>query len=114
MQSILPDELRGLINSEHGNQQSSSLFGEVYYELNDTTKLTVGLRYDDNSNYFMLLNTLGDATTAGAIAAACSRAAGGAFIRSTDCGYADGTQSNTATTGKLAIQKSLSDDVMVY
>jgi outer membrane receptor protein involved in Fe transport len=114
MQSILPDELRGLINSEHGNQQSTSLFGEVYYELNDTTKLTVGLRYDDNSNYFMLLNTLGDATTAGAIAAACSRAAGGAFIRSTDCGYADGTQSNTATTGKLAIQKSLSDDVMVY
>ena len=25
MQSILPDELRGLINSEHGNQQSLSL-----------------------------------------------------------------------------------------
>ena len=114
MQSILPNELRGLINSEHGNQESTSFFGEVYYELNDTTKLTAGLRYDDNSNYFMLLNTLGDATAGGALAAACSRAAGGAFIRSTDCGYADGTQSNDAVTGKLAIQKNLSDDVMVY
>ena len=45
MQSILPDELRGLINSEHGNQDSTSFFGEVYYDLNDTTKLTAGLRY---------------------------------------------------------------------
>ena len=114
MQSILPDELRGLINSTHGNQESTSFFGEVYYELNDTTKLTAGLRYDDNDNYFMLLNTLGDATTGGAIAAACARAAGGALIRTTDCGYADGSQSNDAVTGKLAIQKALSDDVMVY
>jgi len=114
MQSILPDELRGLINSEHGNQDSTSFFGEVYYDLNDTTKITAGLRYDDNNNYFMLLNTLGDATPQGALAAACARAAGGAFIRSTDCGYAAGTQSNDAVTGKLAIQKALSDDVMVY
>ena len=43
MNSILPLELRGLINSEHGNQDSTSLFGEVYYELDDATKLTVGL-----------------------------------------------------------------------
>ncbi|GIR95501.1 MAG: hypothetical protein CM15mP98_04710 [Paracoccaceae bacterium] len=62
MQSILPNELRGLINSEHGNQESKSLFGEVYYEINDTTKITAGLRYDENDAYFMLLNTLGDAT----------------------------------------------------
>ena len=35
MNSILPLELRGLINSEHGNQDSTSFFGEVYYELDD-------------------------------------------------------------------------------
>tara|TARA_B100000242_G_scaffold286401_1_gene251956 strand:- start:991 stop:3909 length:2919 start_codon:yes stop_codon:yes gene_type:complete len=114
MQSILPNELRGLINSEHGNQESKSLFGEVYYEINDTTKITAGLRYDENDAYFMLLNTLGDATPSGALAAACARAAGGVLVRSTDCGYADGTQSNDAITGKLAIQKALSDDVMIY
>ena len=28
MQSILPLELRGLINSEHGDQESSSMYGE--------------------------------------------------------------------------------------
>ena len=24
------------------------MYGEVYYDLDDTTKLTVGLRYDEN------------------------------------------------------------------
>ena len=114
MQSILPLELRGLINSEHGNQDSTSLFGEVYYELDDTTKLTFGLRYDDNYNYFQLLNTLGDATAAGQASAACSRANNGAFVKSLDCGYAGGTATNDSVTGKVAIQKALNDDVMVY
>ena len=114
MNSILPLELRGLINSEHGNQDSTSFFGEVYYELDDTTKLTFGLRYDDNYNYFQLINTLGDATAAGQLSAACSRANNGAFVKSLSCGYSGGTATNDAVTGKLALQKALSDDVMVY
>ena len=114
MQSILPLELRGLINSEHGDQESSSVYGEVYYDLDDTTKLTVGLRYDENSNYFQLLNTLGDATVNGALSAACSRAAGGAFVKSLDCGFSGGTAENDAVTGKISIQKAINDDVMVY
>ena len=114
MQSILPLELRGLINSEHGDQESSSMYGELYYDLDDTTKLTVGLRYDENSNYFQLLNTLGDATVNGALSAACSRAAGGAFVKSLDCGFSGGTAENDAVTGKISIQKAINDDVMVY
>ena len=114
MNSILPLELRGLINSEHGNQDSTSMFGEIYYELDDTTKLTVGLRYDDNYNYFQLINTLGDATAAGQLSAACARANNGAFVKSLDCGYSGGTATNDSVTGKIAIQKALSDDVMVY
>lgn len=114
MQNILPPELRGLINSEHGDAESSSVFGEVYYELNDTTKLTFGLRYDENDNYFQLLNTLGDASASGAIAAQCSKANGGVMVRSLDCGYDGGSAANDTVTGKLAIQKALSDDVMVY
>ena len=43
MRFILPVELGGLINSDHGKQESSSLFGEVYYQLDDTTKLTLDL-----------------------------------------------------------------------
>ena len=74
--------LRGLINSEHGDAESTSFFGEVYYDLNDTTKLTVGLRYDENDNYFQLMNTLGDASAGGAIAAQCAKANGGVLVRS--------------------------------
>ena len=114
MNSILPLELRGLINSEHGNQDSTSLFGEVYYELDETTKLTVGLRYDDNYNYFQLINTLGDATAAGQLSAACSRANNGAFVKSLDCGFAGGDATNDSVTGKVAIQRAINDDVMVY
>ena len=114
MQSILPPELRGLINSEHGDAESTSFFGEVYYDLNDTTKLTVGLRFDENDNYFQLMNTLGDASASGAIAAQCAKANGGVLVRSLSCGYAGGEAANDATTGKIAIQKALSDDVMVY
>ena len=114
MQSILPPELRGLINSEHGDAESTSFFGEVYYDLDDTTKLTFGLRYDENDNYFQLLNSLGDASAGGAIAAQCAKANGGVMVRSTSCGYAGGNAANDAVTGKIAIQKAISDDVMVY
>ena len=114
MQNILPPELRGLINSEHGDAESTSMFGEVYYELDDTTKLTFGLRYDENDNYFQQLNTLGDASAGGAVAAQCSKANGGVLVRSLACGYSGGSAANDAITGKIAIQKALSDDVMVY
>ena len=114
MQNILPPLLRGLVNSEHGDAESTSMFGEVYYELNDTTKLTFGLRYDDNDNYFQQLNTLGDASASGAVAAQCSKANGGVLVRSLSCGYAGGSAANDSITGKIAIQKALSDDVMVY
>ena len=82
MQIFFHQNLRGLINSEHGDAESTSFFGEVYYDLNDTTKLTVGLRYDENDNYFQLMNTLGDASASGAIAAQCAKAAGGVLVRS--------------------------------
>ena len=49
--------------------------------LDDTTKLTVGLRYDENDNYFQLMNTLGDASASGAIAAQCAKANGGVLVR---------------------------------
>ena len=36
------------------------------------------------------------------------------FLSTRCCGVSFGTQPETAVTGKLAIQKNLSDDVMVY
>ena len=31
----------------HVHTESIALFGEMYYDLSDTTKLTLGLRYND-------------------------------------------------------------------
>ena len=110
-----PVKMGGLINSDHGKQQSSSLFGEVYYQLDDTTKLTFGLRYDDNDPEYSSHNALGDANAAGARMGVCARANGGVWTRDGEaCGISYGTQQETAVTGKIAVQKDLSDDVMVY
>ena len=109
-----PVKMGGLINSDHGKQKSSSVFGEMYYQLDDTTKLTVGLRYDDNDPEYSSHNALGDANAAGAAMGVCARANDGVWTRRAGCGVSFGEQPETAVTGKLAIQKDLSDDVMVY
>ena len=108
-----PVKMGGLINSDHGKQKSSSVFGEMYYQLDDTTKLTFGLRYDDNDPEYSSHNALGDANAAGAAMGLCARD-NGEWTRRAGCGVSFGTQPETAVTGKLAIQKDLSDDVMVY
>ena len=109
-----PVKMGGLINSDHGKQVSSSVFGEMYYQLDDTTKLTFGLRYDDNDPEYSSHNALGDANAAGAAMGVCARANNGVWTRRDGCGVSFGTQPETAVTGKLAIQRDLSDDVMVY
>ncbi len=109
-----PVKMGGLINSDHGKQQSSSIFGEVYYQIDDTTKLTFGLRYDDNDPEYSSHNALGDANEAGVAMGLCARANDGVWTRRPGCGISYGEQPETAVTGKLAIQKDLSDDVMVY
>jgi iron complex outermembrane receptor protein len=109
-----PVEMGGLINSDHGKQLSSSVFGEMYYQLDDTTKLTFGLRYDDNDPEYSSYNALGDANAAGAAMGVCARANNNEWTRRAGCGVSFGTQPETAVTGKLAIQRNLSDDVMVY
>ena len=110
-----PVKMGGLINSDHGKQISRSSFGEMYYQIDDVTKLTVGLRYDQNSPEYTAHNALGDANAAGARMGLCARANGGVWTRAgTACGISYGEQDETAVTGKLAIQRDISDDVMVY
>ena len=110
-----PEELRGLINSDHGTQKSQSLFGEFYYQLDDVTKLTLGLRYDENDTETSSINTLADAAQPGALAGLCARANGGEFLRAgTECGIKYGSLVEDAITGKIAIQRDISDDLMVY
>ena len=62
----------------------------------------------------MCIRDSGDATAAGQLSAACARANNGAFVKSLDCGFAGGDATNDSVTGKVAIQRAINDDVMVY
>ena len=46
----VPVDLRGTLSDQHVRIKSKALYGEAYYDINDTTKLTLGLRYDDLGN----------------------------------------------------------------
>ena len=43
--------MQGFFQDSHNLTQSEALFGEMYYDLNETTELTVGFRYDDFYNF---------------------------------------------------------------
>ena len=79
------------------------------------TKLTLGVRYDDNETEYSGFNTLADAAAPGAAMGVCARANNGEIRRAgTECGLSYGLLAEDAVTGKIAIQRDLSDDVMVY
>ena len=46
----VPIDLRGTLSDQHVRIKSQAIYGEAYYDINDTTKLTLGLRYDDLTN----------------------------------------------------------------
>ena len=105
----VPVDLRGTLSDQHVRIKSKALYGEAYYDINDTTKLTLGLRYDD----------LGNATTTfngGLLASAWILAGGPAYKNRMDVPGLTlyDIQEETAVNGKIAIQKYLQDDVMVY
>ena len=105
----VPVDLRGTLSDQHVRIKSKALYGEAYYDINDTTKLTLGLRYDD----------LGNATTTfngGLLASAWIAAGGPLYENRMDVPGLTlyDIQEETAVNGKIAIQKYLQDDVMVY
>ena len=44
-----PVEISGVLQDSNVRTKTNSLFGEAYFDLSDVTKLTLGLRYDDQS-----------------------------------------------------------------
>ena len=105
----VPMDIRGTLSDQHVRIKSQALYGELYYDLNDTTKLTVGLRFDDLTNASTTYN-------GGILSGAWIAAGGFNYENRMDVpGLVDYLVLNeTATNGKIAIQKYLQDDVMVY
>ena len=44
----IPWELGGVINDQNVDDKSRALYGEMYFDLSDDTKLTVGARYQED------------------------------------------------------------------
>ena len=103
----VPTEIQGFINDDHVHTESFAVFGEMYYDLSDVTKLTLGLRYNDDTVTDNIMSCLTFFN--------CSqypleqRLTGEYGFFPTQV-----IESDDALAYKLAIQHDLSDDVMVY
>jgi outer membrane receptor protein involved in Fe transport len=86
-------------DSSNYELETWALFGELYYDINDSTELTLGVRYTDESkeadSRSIYLDFLDDPT-----------AEGGGYLHSKD----DWQE----TTGKANINHHLSDEIMLY
>ena len=103
----VPTEIQGFINDDHVHTESFAVFGEMYYDLSDVTKLTLGLRYNDDTVTDNIMSCLTFFN--------CSqypleqRLTGEYGFFPTEV-----IESDDALAYKLALQHDLSDDVMVY
>ena len=103
----VPAEIQGFINDDHVHTESFAVFGEMYYDLSDVTKLTLGLRYNDDTVTDNIMSCLTFFN--------CSqypleqRLTGEYGFFPTEV-----IESDDALAYKLALQHDLSDDVMVY
>ena len=104
----VPVDLRGTLNDQHVRIKSKAIYGEMYYDLDDTTKVTLGLRYDDFSTS---AKTYNDLLASAYIATGCYT-----YANRMDCPGMTTYQivADDAINYKLAVQKYLADDVMVY
>ena len=56
----IPTELAGYINDDHIRTKSMALFGELYFDLSDVTKLTLGYRFNDDTVKDTIMTCLTD------------------------------------------------------
>ena len=104
---VIPWDLTGVINDQNVDDISRAIYGEMYFDLSDDTKLTLGARYQEDE----VVSTIYNDTAAG------SYLASGCFLveNKDTCSFVDVTPvEDDAFTYKLALQHNLSDDVMVY
>tara|TARA_B100000902_G_scaffold7987_1_gene10121 strand:- start:1599 stop:4397 length:2799 start_codon:yes stop_codon:yes gene_type:complete len=111
----LPNVMQGFFQDSHNMTQSEAIFGEMYFDLNETTELTVGFRYDDFYNFDSQFSALGDNGGGAAIfranAPATMQGPNPEYIR-----YPGILLPNSSDnlSGKIGIKKYISEDAMVY
>ena len=104
---VIPWELGGILNDQNVLSKSTAVYGEMYFDLSDDTKLTVGARYqDDETKSWTYNDNTGNAWLA----------TGGFMVDNRDTlPFVDvDTVTNNEFSYKFALQHNLADDVMVY
>ena len=103
----VPTEIQGFINDDRVHTESFAVFGELYFDISDLTKLTVGLRYNDDTVTDGLMSCLTFFN--------CSKYPLEQKLTG-EYGFfpTEVIESDDALAYKLAIQHNLNDDVMVY
>ena len=104
---VIPWELGGIINDQNVLAKSRALYGEMYFDLSDDTKLTIGARYQDDDTTSWTYNDTG---------ALSWFRSGGFMVENRDTlPFVDkDTAADDQFSYKIALQHNLSDDVMVY
>ena len=103
----VPTELAGYLNDDHVRTKSMALFGELYFDLSDATKLTVGYRFNDDTVKDTIMTCLADFDCPNYPQSQYESGEYG--FHPTSIVVAD-----DAFAYKVAIQHDLSDNQMVY
>lgn len=103
----LPNKMGGLITDQNGVTKSTALMAEYYYQMDDATKFTFGLRYNDDTYESTIFSSLSDISNA-------NYAYQGPDYSRSNPGTSRSQSENSAFTYKLAVQRDLNDNSMVY
>jgi len=103
----LPNKMGGLITDQNGITKSTALMAEYYYQMDDATKFTFGLRYNDDTYESTIFSSLSDISNT-------NYAYQGPDYSRSNPGTSRSQSENSALTYKLAVQRDLNDNSMVY
>ena len=103
----LPNKMGGLLTDQNGITKSTAFMGEYYYQMNEDTKFTLGLRYNDDTYESTIFSSLSDISNT-------SYAYTGPDYSRSNPGTSREQTENSALTYKLAVQRDLNENSMVY
>ena len=110
----LPIEQGGLVQDNPVIQRTEALYGNIFYDISDDTRLTLGYRTNDDSYDDYAFNMLGDTTNPDYVYSPTYNVYTlGGSIEASNAAFRT-TGQDTAETFKIAIQHNLADDIMVY
>ena len=108
-----PATMRGFFSNDHGRISNTAILGEVYVDISEATKLTLGVRQDEftvSNNQFSDLGDLG----AGTSLYKAARATGANHSDFRRYPKVINVVESDDTSYKIALQQYLSEDIMTF